>query len=1204
MRPARPSPCRQHVPVARFDRRILHQRVGFVVRKMLLSGPLDRRLKTHTQQRPWAWWAAALLFCLGGLALWLGGKRPAADNATVAGHIHPESAEAHAACPACALDAAAPDFVPPDPVLAEFSAWVEHAYRPTSANGANAEQEGVALARARREVLKALIQRDPQAALAWRIPDHLRHRLPTDVQALLEEPVNAAATYEVAIACGLGEPGTTDAMERVASWDQRRLRVFTYGARLDVSTKHELSLVGIAVDDVMALYDTPARAWTPDEVAAAGEPVGTLVAEGLGKRRIFAQPADLEDWIAALQADELALGPGVARKDDEAAPSLQSSYTEGHKTLLYMVCDFPDLTGFSVTPGTLSNAMNTVTSFFHEASYGKVHITPTYVPGVLRLPKNGASYTNNFSSLLSDARAAALAAGYNTDAYDFYIVLTDENSSGINFSYAGKAWVGSKGLHLVEPYYTLRTAGHELGHNFGLRHANYWRTDSDQPIGRDRIPGGYVGDASNAEWIEYGHHFSLMSGQSATYMTPAAHFAPREKRYLDWITSAGVRTVTNSQTVRVYRFDERQAEQAPQAIHVDLPATDYTGNQREYWLGYRNAFRTNGWLMHGLQVDWAKPSYGSDGAVMLDMSPFSNDDASGSTYTDDPLDKHDGALLIGRTWSDQAAGIHITPLARGGTSPDEWLDVNIQIGTFPSNRPPVLSLEASATNAALNGLLAFSATASDADGDDLAYAWDFGRPTLLFSNSLNQSRVSNSWNVAGEYVVRCIASDMKGGRASASLVVRIGNPATYRISGRILENGRGVENVRVYLSHTNMTYTDSSGAYQLLNLAAASYTVGAQNKGALAVAAFNQPVTLGPSAYDRHLGFPQAATVVVDTAASPLEVAEAGPAASYVIRLGNRPTTNVSFALTWDTNQLALTSTPLVLTPNDWLLGRTVTVTAVDDALLESRPHTALVTHAASSLDPQYASRAVAPLAIHILDNETNLPPAAHINQPTADSRWVQRQDIATEVTAHDPDGAITQVCLQVNGTLVTRWTTPPFSIVLSGLTIGAHTLHAEVWDDRGCRSTSTLAGIEILCDLDADGVPDESDPDDDGDGLTDLYEQTHFGGVTNGLPHGDADEDGFSNYSEQIADTNPTNALSYFRLLLPASGRPDGLRIASAVGRFYTLQACTDLGAENTWSNVTGRVDIPGTGEMLDLTDPAPAATRWYRLWVTRPEE
>ena len=1093
---------------------------------------------------------------------------------------------------------------PPDPELAAFAVWVEQVTQRPGPSRSIDEQEGITLARARREALKALIQRDPQAALTWRIPDYVRRQLPHAVQPLLEEPINAAATYDVIIACGLGEAATTDTMERFASWEQRRLRVFTYGVRLDVTTKNKLSLVGIAVDDVMTLYDTPARAWTPDEVAAAGEPAGTLIAEGLGEQRRFTHPLELEQWIAALQADERTLGPGPAKAGEASAPDLQSTYTEGRKTLLYLVCDFPDLTGFPVTTRTLSNAMNSVTSYFYEASYGKVFLAPTYVPDVLRLPRNGADYTNDFSGLMADAETAARAAGYDPDLYDFYVVLTDENSGGINFSYAGKAWVGNKGLHLVEPNYTLRTAGHELGHNFGLRHANYWRTDSDLPTGRDRAPGGYVGDGSNAEWIEYGHHFSLMSGQATAYMTPAAHFAPREKRYLDWISSAGVRTVTTSQTVRLYRFDERQVTQTPHAIHVDITTTDYTGNQREYWLGFRNAFRTNGWLMHGVQVDWAKPSYGTDGAVMLDMSPFSNDDSSGSTYTDDLLDKHDGALLIGRTWSDPAAGIHITPLARGGTSPDEWLDINIQIGAFPSNRPPVLSLAASATHATINGVLAFTATASDEDGDELTYAWDFGRPTLLFSNSLNRSSVSNSWNVAGEYVVRCIASDMKGGRASASLVVRIGSPATYRISGRILENGRGVENARVFLSHTNMTYTDSDGAYQLVNLSSANYTVGAQRSGILAVPAFNQPLTLGPSASDRHLGFPQGATVVVDAAVSPLAVAEAGPATNYVIRLGSRPTTNVSITLTWDTNQLSFASTTLVLTPNDWLLGHTVSVAAVDDVALESIPHTALVTHAASSLDTQYAGRAVAPLAMHILDNETNLPPAAQINRPTEDSRWVQRHDIATEVIAHDPDGVITQVCLQVNGTLLSRWAAPPYTMILTGLTVGTHALQAEVWDDRGSRTISTVAGIEILCDLDADGVPDETDPDDDEDGLTDVYEETYFGGPTNGFPQGDDDEDGFSNFSEQIADTNPTNALSYFHLLAPPSGLPDGLRIASAVGRFYTLQVCSDLGVGNTWSNVTGQVDIPGTGGILNLADPAPTGLRIYRLWVTRPED
>lgn len=1160
-------------------------------------------MKSSFRNHPRVWCVGALLLSVSGVLVLRLGFGPANDADP---HYLETNTETHTACGPHGQHQHEAEPIHPvatDPTLGQFSEWMECFVQAGAPAVVDHEAEGVRLARARRVALKALIQRDPKAALTWRVPEHVRRKLPSTVQALLEESVNAVAPYEVIVACGLGEPGAVDTLERFATWSERRLRVFTYGERLDVSSKDRLSLVGIAVDDVMALYHVPVREWSRDEKTAAGIPESAWVAEGRGEQRTFTSRSELEQWIAAMQADELALGPGPARTASESStPGRLSTFTEGRKTLLYIVCDFPDLTGFPVTTATLSNAMNTVTSHFYEASYGKVFLAPTYVPGVLRLPQSGANYTNNFSGLLADARAAALTAGYNTDAYDFYIVITDENSSDINFSYAGKAWIGSKGLHLVEPNYTLRTAAHELGHNFGLRHANYWRTDSDLPIGRDQTPGGYVGDGNNAEWVEYGHQFSLMSGISGTYMIPAAHFAPREKRHLDWLGPADIHVVTNSQSVRLYRFDSRQGVQTPRAIHVDLPATDYTGNQREYWLGYRLAFPTNGWLCNGLQMDWTKPSYGSDGSVMLDMSPYSNDDPTGATYNDDLNDRQDGTLLMGRTWSDVPAGIHITPTARGGTAPDEWMDVRIFVGAFPSNRAPAVVLTASATNAAVNGLLTFSAAASDPDGDDLAYAWEFGRPTVLFSNSLNRASVSNSWSATGDYVVRCSVSDMKGGRASTSLVVRIGSPATFRITGRVLENGRGVENARVYFSPTNMTYTDSAGGYQLVGLSAANYTVGAQKNGAWAEAAFPQPQTLGPSAFERHLGFPQAATVVVERATSPVLVSEAGGATGYVIRLGSRPTTNVSVQFTWDTNQLALAAPTLLLTPNDWLMGRTVVVAAVNDTLFESSPHTSLVAHATSSLDPNYDQHAVSTVTAHIMDNETNTPPFTTLVQPQPDSTWIEHQSIPIEVHASDTDGVVTQVCLLANHMLVAEWELPPYTGGLTGLPVGLQILRAEVWDNLGSHATSTVANVEVLSDLDADGIPDQSDPDDDGDGLTDLFEQTHFGGATNGLAHADDDEDGFSNMSEQIANTSPTNALSYFNVRA-IQGRPDGLSVASAVGRFYTLQVNADLGSGNTWSNVTGQVSIPGTGGQLILTDPDTGSIRTYRLWVTQPE-
>src|SRR5205814_1223077 len=105
------------------------------------------------------------------------------------------------------------------------------------------------------------------------------------------------------------------------------------------------------------------------------------------------------------------------------------------------------------------------------------------------------------------------------------------------------------------------------------------------------------------------------------------------------------------------------------------------------------------------------------------------------------------------------------------------------------------------------------------------------------------------WSAAGEYVVRCLVSDMKGGLGSASVVVQVGSPTTYRISGRVTAEGNPLVNVRVYVSSSKMTYTDSDGTYNLVGLAAGNYTVNASLYGyALSPTGFANPVSVGPNA--------------------------------------------------------------------------------------------------------------------------------------------------------------------------------------------------------------------------------------------------------------------------------------------------------------------------------------------------------------------
>lgn len=86
-------------------------------------------------------------------------------------------------------------------------------------------------------------------------------------------------------------------------------------------------------------------------------------------------------------------------------------------------------------------------------------------------------------------------------------------------------------------------------------------------------------------------------------------------------------------------------------------------------------------------------------------------------------------------------------------------------------------------------------------------------------------------------------------------------------------------------------------------------------------------------------------------------------------------------------------------------------------------------------------------------------------------------------------------------------------------------------------------------------------DEDWDNDGLPNGWEQTHFGNPTNGLAVADNDKDGFDNYSEWIAGTDPNNPESHISL---ATDKPASsafvLRFPSASNRVYDIYHANSL--------------------------------------------
>lgn len=654
-----------------------------------------------------------------------------------------------------------------EPAFDKFNAWRSKYQSSAGADRSQLEADGLKLAEQRRGKMLDLIQTDPQRALELEVTPERDGPMPDAIVALLEKRVSGRGTLGVLAGIPADEADlTTPILYRTAEIAGVQYRAFVYGRRLTQPTQGDVNIHGIALDGFLAVQDDPTPA------------LGARVAA----------------WGVEIDAPAL-----------EESPLVASSWTEGTKTVVLIRVDFSDLEGEPFPNSTGTNLMANLHSFYQEMSYRKAGfalmgegsaMTPTF-----RMPQTAAYYgALDASRLRTDARAAARAAGYDLSQYDLDVVCF---GAVPGFRFAGLAYVGAPGAWLRNSFGT-GVAAHELGHNFGLNHANFWDTSGQSVIG-------------SGTSVEYGDTFDTMGSANAG----SKHFNARYKNLLNWLPNSNVIAVAESGTYVIAAHDDPSAS--------GIRALRIAKNSRtNYWVEFRQHYLSNKWLMEGVSLRWA--GNGSESTRLLDTTPGS------------PSAKDDAAILPGQTFSDARAGIHVTPLRKIGTNP-ESIEVRVELGSFPMNGQPTLEL-AGETNAAVNSVVTFSAAAFDPDGDALAYAWDFGDRTF----GANQSQVQHSWAAAGEFVVRCVVSDGKGGRASAWRVVRIGSPNTFSLSGQILQFSKPVEGVRVYVSSTQMTYTGSDGRYVLPGLSAGSYNVRSSLDGyTFAHTGFFNPVSLGPS---------------------------------------------------------------------------------------------------------------------------------------------------------------------------------------------------------------------------------------------------------------------------------------------------------------------------------------------------------------------
>ena len=116
-------------------------------------------------------------------------------------------------------------------------------------------------------------------------------------------------------------------------------------------------------------------------------------------------------------------------------------------------------------------------------------------------------------------------------------------------------------------------------------------------------------------------------------------------------------------------------------------------------------------------------------------------------------------------------------------------------------------------------------------------------------------------------------------------------------------------------------------------------------------------------------------------------VPEADPSigTDLYLRLTEAPVANVTVAFIPD-SQVSVSPGSLVFTPANWSIPQRITVYAVQDGVTEGAStlgrHAGLISMEASSTDTSYEGLAIAPLAITVIDDEFNTPPAVRLLIP------------------------------------------------------------------------------------------------------------------------------------------------------------------------------------------------------------------------------
>jgi len=466
-----------------------------------------------------------------------------------------------------------------------------------------------ALASSRKGLMLELMRQDPNQLLQVALPDHILASLPDELQAYFEQQVDVEGELEV-----LYEENETES----------RLRHFLNTA----NQRMELHFRGKAMPDLLS---------------------GSFVR------------------VRGVRIDDQLVIDGAADTSTTTTQSVQTlasiaPNTFGEQKVLVLLVNFQDK---ATQPWTTTQVrdivFNTVNNFYRESSYGQTWLGGD-VFGWYTLPISSATCDQN--AIATYAKQAATAAGINVSGYNRLVYAFPSLSCGWT---GWGTYGGSPSQAWINGSMSVRTVGHELGHNFGIYHARALDCGSD-----------VVG--SNCSILEYGDSWDIL-GQSGV----VAHSHAAQKERVGWLgygISPGLTVVQSSGTYWLDPYETLGSN--PKALKI-LKSTDATTGKKTWYyvefrrpIGFDSFISGNSNVMNGVVIHTGTEAYSFD-EYLLDMTPAT------SSFSD-------GALVVGQSYTDPNINMTIAPLAVGSSG----ASVMVSFGPQPCARVnPTLSISPS-----------------------------------------------------------------------------------------------------------------------------------------------------------------------------------------------------------------------------------------------------------------------------------------------------------------------------------------------------------------------------------------------------------------------------------------------------------------------------------------------------------------------------